>query len=257
MSRLNPELSCANPSETSQPEIPGDRHWPRSPFIPFGRKKGKLGPRASQRLDVMLPGLDLPRATDRTSLLQQLQADPDQSRLCLEIGFGNGETLAYLATQQQQDRFIGVEVFLEGVAALLGRLQQQGLTNVRVMTKNVYVVLLETIPRDSLDRVILNFPDPWPKRSHHKRRLIQAQFLDMLATRMRPTATLNLATDWFPYAQWMGEVLEKHPAFQTLYPQDDFAPEPIDWVETRFQRKAQEAGRATFHLAYSRKESYY
>ena len=195
MSCFDTELPGSNPSKTFRPDIPGDMRRPCSPFTPFGRKKGKIGPQASRRLDELLPGLGVPSVADRTSLLQQLQADPDQTRLYLEVGFGNGETLASLATQQRQDRFIGVEVFLEGVAALLGRLQQKGLTNVRVMTKNVYEVLLEVIPPDSLDRVIINFPDPWPKRSHHKRRLIQAQFLDVLAARMRPAATLNLATD--------------------------------------------------------------
>ena len=225
----------------------------RPSFVPFGRKKGKLGPQAAERLKTLLPQLSPPQAPDRDTLLRQWDANPETSRLFLEIGFGNGQFLAAMAAQYAQDRFIGVEVFLEGVAGLLGRVQHAGLTNVCILTRSIHEVLVDAIPAESLDRVIINFPDPWPKRAHHKRRLIQSGFLDFLATRMRPGAALNLATDWPPYAQWMLDVLEVHPAFQNQDAPGRFIAAPVDWVETSFQRKALEAGRATFHLAYFRK----
>ena len=252
-SNLASPLSCQNPVVQTADAF--DHRQYRSYFVPFGRKKGKLGPQAAKRLHNLLPTLRLPQAADRRVLLQQLDADPDNARLFLEIGFGNGQSLAALAALYAQDRFIGVDVFMEGVAGLIGRLQQAGSTNVRIMAENIYEVLVRSIPTESLDRVIINFPDPWPKRAHHKRRLVQDDFLDLLATRMRPGALLNLATDWPHYAQWMLAVLEGHTAFQNSGTKGDFAPEPVDWVETRFQQKAREAGRSTFHLAYYRKTS--
>ena len=135
------------------------------------------------------------------------------------------------------------------------RVQEESLTNIRVSTQDIHLVLQESIPPASLDRVLIHFPDPWPKRSHHKRRLIQTEFLDLLATRMRPGSLLDLATDWPPYAEWMREVLREHAAFDRPGDPDDFDPEPDNWVATRFQRKAQEAGRPTFHLIYTRQAS--
>ena len=219
-------------------------------LIPRGRKKGKIGPQALLRLEQLLPALTLPRLADRGALLTQWGADARTARLFLEIGFGNGHALATLAARHPQDRFIGVEVFLGGVTGLLLRIQQEGLSNIRIATQGIHAVLLEQIPLASLDRVHIHFPDPWPKRSHHKRRLIQSPFLHLLASRMTPAAQLSLATDWPHYAQWMLALLEGDGHFVSLGQAGQFAPEPLDWVETRFQRKAQAAGRPVFHLLY-------
>ncbi|MEO5339546.1 MAG: tRNA (guanosine(46)-N7)-methyltransferase TrmB [Magnetococcus sp. MYC-9] len=218
-------------------------------LVPRGRKKGKTGPQAQRRLQQLLPALALPAAVDRDSLLSAWGADPQTARLWLEIGFGNGHTLATLAARHPQDRFLGVEVFLGGVAGLLLRTQQEGLSNIRISTRGVHTVLAESVPVACLDRVLIHFPDPWPKRSHHKRRLIQPEFLHLLATRMRPGSLLGLATDWSHYAQWMLAVLEQHADFEPVAKEGGFVPEPADWVETRFQRKALAAGRPVFHLA--------
>ncbi|MBF0462793.1 MAG: tRNA (guanosine(46)-N7)-methyltransferase TrmB [Magnetococcales bacterium] len=240
--------------EPSSAALPANS--PDHPFLaPRGRKKGKTGPQATSRLAELLPTLALPQATNRSGLLEQWGADPATARLVLEIGFGNGHTLATLAARHPQDRFIGVEVFLGGVAGLLLRIQQESLTNIRISTQDVQVVLQEAIPPASLDQVLIHFPDPWPKRSHHKRRLVQPAFLDLLATRLRPKGQLRLATDWPHYAQWMLAVLEAHTAFARPGEPGSFDPEPTDWVTTRFQCKAQEAGRAVFHLAYTRMDA--
>ncbi|MBF0096045.1 MAG: tRNA (guanosine(46)-N7)-methyltransferase TrmB [Magnetococcales bacterium] len=223
-------------------------------LIPRGRKVGKLGPHATVRLQEMLPGLAIPQAEDRGALLQQLGADPRHARLVLEVGFGNGEALAQRALRHPQDRFIGVEVFSGGVAALLLRVQQMQLTNLRIATQSIHEVLLQTIPLLSLDQVLIHFPDPWPKRGHHKRRLLQKPFLDLLAARMRPQAQLSLATDWPHYAEWMRALLAEHPAFARCVGDDCYDAEPEDWLETRFQRKARNEGRPTFHLTALRRD---
>ncbi|MEO5364146.1 MAG: tRNA (guanosine(46)-N7)-methyltransferase TrmB [Magnetococcus sp. DMHC-8] len=221
-------------------------------WIPRGRKQGKIGPQARERLERLLPHFLLPGATERSALLTAWGADPAQARLILEIGFGNGQALATWAARHPQDRFIGVEVFLGGVAALLWRIQQEGLTNIRLATRSIHAVLWESIPADSLDQVFIHFPDPWPKRCHHKRRLVQPLFLDRLATRLRPGGQLSLATDWPHYAQWMRDALAAQTAFHRPDATTPFDPEPAGWVETRFQRKAREAGRTVFHLLCTR-----
>ena len=249
MTHEHSELPAFCAHEVTQNQA-SDSKLHRPLFAPFGRKRGKLGAQAALRLETALPGLALPETTNRADLLRAYGADDAGSRLVLEIGFGNGQSLAALAAQHTRDCFIGVEVFLEGIAGLVGRLQQGGLTNVRIVPKAIHEVLSNRIPKESLDRVIINFPDPWPKKRHHKRRLVQADFLDLLASYMRPNAHLNLATDWSHYAYWMLEVLEKHRAFRNNDPRGGFSPEPNDWTETRFQHKAREAGRPTFHLSY-------
>jgi tRNA (guanine-N7-)-methyltransferase len=223
-------------------------------LIPRGRKVGKVGAQASTRLQEMLPALTIPQAEDRHALLQHLAADPQHSRLVLEVGFGNGEALAQRALRHPQDRFIGVEVFSGGVAALLLRIQQMELTNIRVATQGIHEVLLQTIPLLCLDQVLIHFPDPWPKRGHHKRRLIQKPFLDLLAARMRPQAQLSLATDWQHYAEWMRTLLVDHPAFVRSGATDRYDLQPEDWLETRFQRKARNEGRSIFHLTALRRD---
>lgn len=245
---INGQNNSPNAQNQNQPP----RHH-RPSFVPYGRKKGKLTAHDLTQLQTYLPTLAVPQATDRASLLEQLRADPEQAKLCLEVGFGNGQFLAHLAERYREDRFIGVEVFLEGVAGLMGRLRQAKLHNVCIMAHNIHEVLLKFIPPASLDQVIINFPDPWPKRSHHKRRIIQTEFLTILATRMRPKARLTLATDWPNYANWMLAVLEKHDEFQNCNLPGHFAAEPSDWMTTSFQQKANKVGRSTFHLAYWRR----
>ena len=221
----------------------------------YGRKKGYLTATDTARLQRLLPQYALPPGGggERTALLTALGADPERARLWLEIGFGNGAFLAALAAQNPLDRLIGVEVFQEGIAALAGRLERQGLDNVRIVTDGVHQVLSDAIPQESLDRVVINFPDPWPKKRHHKRRLVQGPFLDLLATRMRAGALLTLATDWENYAEWMLAALEAHPLFENRAGPGAFADQPDPWLETRFQQKGRAAGRPTWHLASLRR----
>ena len=238
-------MNHTKPDPTSPLETPPD-------FRTYGRKKGFLKPGAQARIDQLLPQHALPQTSSRAELLQSLGADPQQSRLWLEPGFGNGRFLAAMAARYPQDLFIGADLFLEGIAALLARLQREGLTNVHIQRENVILTLTERIPPHSLDRVAINFPDPWPKKRHHKRRLVQSPFLNLLATRMAPGAILTLATDWEHYAQSMMSTLTAHPQFQTRTPPTQFAPEPEEWVETRFQEKGRQAGRPTWHLVFVR-----
>ncbi|MBF0179581.1 MAG: tRNA (guanosine(46)-N7)-methyltransferase TrmB [Magnetococcales bacterium] len=230
---------------------------PQSPspwqsFKVHGRKRGFLTLREKSWLDETLPGLRIPAATERAALLDALVATPD-ARLILEIGFGNGQFLSTLAARHPNDRFLGAEVFQEGEAALIKRLNREGIGNVRLLPCAAQSALASDIPPASLDWVIINFPDPWPKKRHHKRRIVQHDFLELLAGRMRPGGLLTLATDWEEYAFWMDQTLNGHPAFVNLAPPPDrFVPQPDFWVATRFQTKGEAAGRPIFHLAWRR-----
>ncbi len=114
----------------------------------------------------------------------------------LEIGFGNGDALLAMATNQPQTDFIGIEVHRPGVGRLLRELEQRALTNVRVIREDAVVVLEQCLPDDSLDRLLLFFPDPWHKKRHHKRRIVQAAFIELLARKMARGGILHMATDW-------------------------------------------------------------
>jgi tRNA (guanine-N7-)-methyltransferase len=163
----------------------------------------------------------------------------------LEIGFGMGHALLEWARQRPDWNLLGVEIYEPGVGAALLGLQRDGLENVRLVQAPVENLLARLGP-DALDEVRIFFPDPWPKARHHKRRLIQAEFLRVLAERMRPDALLWVATDWEDYATWMIEILDAEPAFSR-------AAEPQqDRPRTRFEARGIRLGHRLWDLRYRR-----
>ncbi len=131
----------------------------------------------------------------------------------LEIGFGNGDTLVELAAQSPGRDFIGAEVHPPGVGHCLLEIEARQLANVRVIAHDAVEVLAHQLAPASLDEVVLYFPDPWPKKRHHKRRIVQPAFVALVADRLKPGGRFRLATDWEPYAAWMQEVLGASPGF--------------------------------------------
>jgi tRNA (guanine-N7-)-methyltransferase len=170
----------------------------------------------------------------------------------LEIGFGNGEHLAALAAAHPGYDHLGVEVHPPGVGHLLQLIAAAGLTNVRVSSHDAVEVLAEQIPAASLDEVRVLFPDPWHKKRHHKRRLIQPAFLDLLALRLRPGGVLRLATDWEPYAVHMLEVLRAHAAYENLSASGDYVERDDARAPTRFERRGERLGHVVHDLAFRR-----
>ncbi|MBF0133681.1 MAG: tRNA (guanosine(46)-N7)-methyltransferase TrmB [Magnetococcales bacterium] len=221
-------------------------------FKLHGRKKGILKRGESAWLPERLKALAPPWRGSRAETLSHWGADPANARLWLEIGFGNGETLTHLAAHHPGDRWIGIDVFMEGISALVRRLERLEHHNVAVEAGNVLEILATRNITAMFDRVIINFPDPWPKKRHHKRRLIQTDFLDVLATAMVAGGVVTLATDWPEYGTWMQEHLEGHSKFTNLHGPLQPAPEPDLWLPTRFQQKGEIAGRPILHLAYRR-----
>ena len=171
----------------------------------------------------------------------------------LEIGFGNGDTLVELAARRPEADFIGMEVHPPGVGRCLLGIEAQALTNVRVIAHDAVEVLTHMIPDASLDEVLLYFPDPWPKKRHHKRRIVQPEFAALVARKLAAWGAWRLATDWAPYAQHMLEVLSAAQDFSNADPAGGCVPRPETRPETRFERRGQRLGHQVFDLEFRRR----
>jgi tRNA (guanine-N7-)-methyltransferase len=169
-----------------------------------------------------------------------------------EIGFGNGEQLLALAAAQPADDFLGIEVHRPGVGRLLLQLEGRALTNVRVICHDAVEVLERHLDGQCLDEILILFPDPWPKKRHHKRRLIQRPFVAVLADRLRRGGALHLATDWQPYAAEMLAVLSTEPRLRNVSEDGGFAPRPAERSPTRFEIRGERLGHQVWDLEFRR-----
>ncbi len=174
----------------------------------------------------------------------------------LEIGFGNGEHLARLAATHPERDYLGIEVHRPGVGHLLMLAEAQALTNVRVSSHDAVEVLREQLPPASLDEALVLFPDPWHKKRHHKRRLIQGDFVELLATRLKPGGVLKLATDWEEYALQMLDVLGASASYRNLSPSGDWMPRPEERAPTRFEKRGARLGHGVWDLAFQRSQDF-
>lgn len=171
----------------------------------------------------------------------------------LEIGFGNGEHLANLAAAHPERDYLGIEVHRPGVGHLLMLAQERGLTNLRTSDHDAVEVLRMQLPPASLDEVLVLFPDPWHKKRHNKRRLIQPAFVELLASRLCSGGVLRLATDWEEYAVQMLSVLRGAQAqFTNLSPTGEWMPRPEERAPTRFEKRGARLGHGVWDLAFRR-----
>ena len=172
--------------------------------------------------------------------------------LNLEIGFGMGRSLVEMAEAAPEQDFIGVEVHLPGVGALLKEVDERGLENVRVYSIDANDVIDLCLPDASLDRVMVFFPDPWPKKKHHKRRLIQHEFVQRLRHKLRVGGILHLATDWENYAEHMLEVMDGSEGFVNSQEQGGYAPRPEHRPVTKFEKRGENLGHGVWDMLYRR-----
>jgi tRNA (guanine-N7-)-methyltransferase len=171
----------------------------------------------------------------------------------VEIGFGNGENLAALARANPERDYLGIEVHPPGVGRLLMTLQDLALTNVRVSRHDAVEVLAQQIPASSLNEILILFPDPWPKKRHHKRRLVQPEFAASMAARLAAGGVLQLATDWGPYAEHLLDVLNACAALENAAADCGFAPRDPRRSATRFERRGERLGHDIWELLYRRR----
>ena len=176
--------------------------------------------------------------------------------LVLEIGSGTGESTALQAAAAPETDHLAVEVFEPGLARLLMRIDEAGLTNLRLLRGDAVDLLRECVPADTLSGIRIYFPDPWPKRRHHKRRLVQPDFVALAASRLAPGGTLHLATDWADYAVQMRSVCAGEPLLENLSPAaDGWTPRPEWRPMTKFERRARAEGREVRDLVLRRVSS--
>lgn len=171
----------------------------------------------------------------------------------LEIGFGDGEATWRMAKANPDQDFLGVEVHRPGVGRLLMSIERHKLTNLRVACEDAVAFLENRIANGSLAGVRIFFPDPWPKKRHHKRRIVQAGFLELLAARMQTGGILHLATDWEPYAEHMIETLSQSDAFLNLAPEGEYCERPEWRPKTKYELRGKRMGHRVFDLVYERR----
>lgn len=170
----------------------------------------------------------------------------------LEIGSGMGESTAAMAEAEPDLDHLAVEVYQPGLAQLLLRCERAGLTNLRLLRGDAHDLLTDHLAADSLAAVRIYFPDPWPKRRHHKRRLIRPSFVALVAGRLRPGGTLHLATDWEPYAEEMLDACTGEPSLRNTAVSGGYAPRPHWRPVTKFEQRAREEGREVRDLIFER-----
>lgn len=168
----------------------------------------------------------------------------------LEVGFGMGETTAQIAAAHPENDYLGVEVHTPGVGSLLNRVAQLGLANVRIIQHDAVEVLRDMIAPAALDGAHVFFPDPWPKKRHHKRRLIQPSFVALLVSRIKAGAYVHAATDWQDYAQQIMEVLSAEPLLENTT--GGFAPRPAWRPQTKFESRGLRLGHKVWDIVFRR-----
>ena len=197
--------------------------------------------------DSLLPRYAVPFASHPLDLARRFGREAPR---ILEIGFGMGETTARIAASCPQNDYLAIEVHSPGVGSLLKLIAEQQLANLRIVQHDATEVLEHMIPADTLSGIHVFFPDPWPKRRHHKRRLIQPPFVRLLATRLTAGGYLHLATDWQEYAQQMLEVLSGEPLLSNT--SRDYAPRPNYRPLTKFEQRGLQLGHGVWDLIFVR-----
>jgi tRNA (guanine-N7-)-methyltransferase len=227
-----------------------DRFEHRRPVRSFVRREGRMTDAQKDALERLWPryGVDVENGELNISALFGRAA-----RLVVEVGFGNGDHLLAMAQARPEYNFLGVEVHRPGVGRLLHEAGRADLRNLRVACADAVEIFRHALPPGSVDEVMIFFPDPWPKKRHHKRRIVQAEFANLVARALRPGGRLRLATDWADYAQHMLTVLDAETQLENVAGPGAFVPRPDDRPLTRFETRGLRLGHAVFDLDYRRR----
>ena len=220
-----------------------DTQGPRRRIRSFVRREGRLTPGQQRALEQLWPQFGLACAAPLNFADVFGRAAP----VTLEIGFGNGASLAQMAAQDPASDFIGIEVHRPGVGRLLMELERRKVGNVRVFCHDAVDVLEQSIPDAALDRVLLFFPDPWHKKRHHKRRIVQPAFLDLVAQALRPGGFFHAATDWENYAEHIRDTIRNHPALANAS-ENDFIERPAHRPVTKFEQRGHRLGHGVWDI---------
>jgi tRNA (guanine-N7-)-methyltransferase len=221
----------------------------RRPIRSFVRRAGRLTASQQRALEELWPrwGVDFsPAELDLDDLFDR------RAPRVLEIGFGNGESLVRQAADHPEQDFIGIEVHEPGVGHCLLGIRDAGISNLRVIAHDAVDVLGSQIPRASLQRINLYFPDPWPKKRHHKRRILQASFVELCADALVPGGTLHVATDWADYAEHIDETMAASERFTCVERREHGGDAPLDRPGTKFERRGLRLGHRIWDWRFDR-----
>ena len=216
----------------------------------FVLRAGRVSNRQQQALDQFLRDYELLLAEDPWDLEAVFGR---KAETIIEIGFGMGGSLLAMAKQQPELNFIGIEVHRAGIGSLVADLHEQGINNVRIVPCDAVEVFKHHLSENSLAGVQIFFPDPWHKKRHHKRRLIQTEFVNLLIKRIKIGGFIHCATDWQDYAEHMRAVLTANPTLVNTEANDDFSPRPETRPLTKFEERGKRLGHGVWDLIYIRK----
>lgn len=215
----------------------------------FVLRQGRLTKGQAHALEKVWPQFGIEYAENLLDL-NQVFARPNSKKI-LEIGFGMGESTAKIAQTLPDCDFVAVEVHTPGVGSLLKLIEESSIQNIRIIQHDVVEVLQQMIADNSLDGVHIFFPDPWHKKRHHKRRLIQAEFVNLLCTKLKAGGYLHVATDWQDYAEWVLEVLNAETQLENTA--KDYAVKPSYRPLTKFENRGLKLGHGVWDMVFTRK----
>jgi tRNA (guanine-N7-)-methyltransferase len=218
------------------------------PIRSFVLRQGRVSNAQQRAHETLLPKFGIPYAP---GLIDLDQVFGRRAPKILEIGFGMGETTATIAVLHPENDYLGIEVHTPGVGGLLKAIGEQNLANVRIVQHDAVEVLQNMIAPQTFDGVHVFFPDPWPKKRHHKRRLLQPAFVALLVERMKPGAYVHVATDWQEYAEYVLAVLGNNPLLVNTAA--DYAPRPAYRPQTKFESRGLKLGHGVWDIIFTRR----
>ena len=220
----------------------------RRPVRSFVRREGRATAAQKQAMQTLWPvyGFE-PAACGELDFQALFGRD---APLVLEIGYGDGEALVDTAALEPGVNFIGAEVYTPGIGHCLIRIEQQVLSNIRLCQADAIELLNKNIPDAALSEIRLFFPDPWPKKKHHKRRIVNDSFTQLISRKLKIGGRIHFATDWAPYAEWAMDVFEACPTLENMAGARQYTPRPDSRTLTKFERRGQRLGQASQDLIY-------
>ena len=241
-----PALDSYDPIHSTKPDVPFMRV-----IKTYVLRAGRMGPGQTRAFEQFGAKFLLPFKNEKLDVVASFGR---QAPLILEIGFGMGDATAHIAALRSSDNFLGCEVHEPGVGALLKRMGEQDIGNIRILQHDAVEVLEHMLGEKSLDGVHIFFPDPWHKLRHHKRRLIQAPFVEQLLKRMKTGAYLHVATDWQPYAEHILAVLQAETGLINASNRTDgYADQPDYRPLTKFENRGLRLGHGVWDLVFKRR----
>ncbi|WP_417346334.1 tRNA (guanosine(46)-N7)-methyltransferase TrmB [Ferrimonas sp.] len=233
-------------TEEQKPDLPEGKRIRK--IRSYVKREGRMTKGQARAMEVYWPTMGLEHDMGRLDLTQVFGRE---APVVLEIGFGMGKSLVEMAAAEPEKDFIGIEVHGPGVGACLMYAEELGVKNLRVFEHDAVEILADCIPDASLDRVQLYFPDPWHKKRHHKRRIVQPEFIESVRNKLKMGGVFHMATDWEHYAEHMLEEMSEAPGF-TNTAEKDFVPRPDFRPLTKFEARGQRLGHGVWDLIFAR-----